>query len=32
MKAIVYKGMKNVKVRNMDNPKIQKDDDIIAKV
>lgn len=32
MKAIVYKGMKNVKVRNMDDPKIQKDDDIIVKV
>lgn len=32
MKAIVYKGMKNVKVRNVDDPKIQKDDDIIVKV
>lgn len=32
MKAIVYKGMKNIKVSNVDNPKIQKDDDIIAKV
>ena len=32
MKAIVYEGMKNVKVSNVDDPKIQKDDDIIVKV
>lgn len=32
MKAIVYKGMKNVEVNNVDDPKIQKDDDIIVKV
>lgn len=32
MKAIVYEGMKNVKVSNVDDPKIQKEDDIIVKV
>lgn len=32
MKAIVYEGMKNVKVNNVDDPKIQKEDDIIVKV
>lgn len=32
MKAIVCEGMKNVKVSNVDDPKIQKEDDIIVKV
>lgn len=32
MKAIVYEGMKNVNINNVDDPKIQKDDDIIVKV
>lgn len=32
MKAIVYRGMKNVDVENVDDPRIEKDDDIIVKV
>ncbi|WP_055666939.1 zinc-dependent alcohol dehydrogenase [Desnuesiella massiliensis] len=32
MKAIVYEGIRNVKVRNVEDPKIQKNDDIIVKV
>ncbi len=32
MKALVYEGVKNVKVKNVDDPSIQKDDDIIVKV
>lgn len=32
MKAIVYEGIRNVKVSNVEDPKIQKDDDIIVKV
>lgn len=32
MKAIVFEGIRNVKVKNVDDPKIQKDDDIIVKV
>ncbi len=32
MKAIVYEGMKNVNVANVDDPTIEKDDDIIVKV
>ncbi len=32
MKAIVYEGMKNVNVKNVADPKIQLDDDIIVKV
>lgn len=32
MKAIVYEGLKNVNINNVDDPKIQKDDDIIVKV
>lgn len=32
MKALVYEGIKNVKLNNVDDPKIQKEDDIIVKV
>lgn len=32
MKAIVYGGIKNVKVKNVDDPEIKLDDDIIVKV
>lgn len=32
MKAIVYEGIKDVKVKNVGDPKIEKDDDIIVKV
>lgn len=32
MKAIVYKGKRNVGVENVEDPKIEKDDDIIVKV
>lgn len=32
MKAIVYEGIRNVKVRNVEDPKLQKNDDIIVKV
>ncbi len=32
MKAIVYNGIKNVEVRNVEDPKIEKSDDIIVKV
>jgi S-(hydroxymethyl)glutathione dehydrogenase/alcohol dehydrogenase len=32
MKAIVYEGIKNVKVRSIGDPQIKKDDDIIVKV
>ncbi|MEI6100232.1 MAG: alcohol dehydrogenase catalytic domain-containing protein, partial [Eubacteriales bacterium] len=32
MKAIVYNGIKNVEVRDVDDPKIEKSDDIIVKV
>lgn len=32
MKAIVYEGMKNVKVAEVGDPSIQKQDDIILKV
>ncbi|WP_143317754.1 zinc-dependent alcohol dehydrogenase [Clostridium sp. HBUAS56017] len=32
MKAIVYEGIRNVKVQDVDDPKIQKSDDIIVKV
>ena len=32
MKAIVYKGIKKVDVENVEDPKIEKDDDIIVKV
>lgn len=32
MKAIVYEGIRDVKVKNVDDPKIQKNDDIIVKV
>lgn len=32
MKAIVYEGMKNVKVKNVDDPKIINNDDIIVKI
>lgn len=32
MKALVYEGMKNVKVKNVDDPEIKKPDDIIVKV
>lgn len=32
MKAIVYEGMKNVKVRNIGDPRILNGDDIIVKV
>ena len=31
MKAIVYKGIKKVDVENVEDPKIEKDDDIIQK-
>ncbi len=32
MKALVYEGIKNVKVREVNDPKIEKDDDIIVKI
>ena len=32
MKAIVYNGMRNVDVENVEDPKIEKSDDIIVKV
>ncbi len=32
MKALVFEGMKNVKVKNVEDPKIQNDDDILVKV
>jgi S-(hydroxymethyl)glutathione dehydrogenase/alcohol dehydrogenase len=32
MKAIVYEGIKNVKVKDVQSPKIEKNDDIIVKV
>lgn len=32
MKAIVYEGIRNVKVREVDDPRIEKEDDIIIKV
>ena len=32
MKAIVYEGIKNVNVRDVEDPKIEKNDDIIVKV
>lgn len=32
MKAICYAGMKNVEVRKVDDPKIEKDDDIVVRV
>lgn len=32
MKAIVYNGVKNVDVENVEDPKIEKDDDIIVRV
>ena len=32
MKAIVYNGKKNVDVENVEDPKIEKSDDIIIKV
>jgi S-(hydroxymethyl)glutathione dehydrogenase/alcohol dehydrogenase len=32
MKALVYEGLKDVKVANVEDPKIQKSDDIIVKV
>ena len=32
MKAIVYEGIKNVKVKNVADPRIEKADDIIVKV
>lgn len=32
MKAIVYEGIKNVKVKDVQDPKIEKNDDIIVKV
>ena len=32
MKAIVYNGMRNVDVENVEDPKIEKNDDIIVKV
>lgn len=32
MKAMVYEGMKNIKVKEVADPKIEKDDDIIIKV
>ncbi|CEP80776.1 Alcohol dehydrogenase GroES domain-containing protein [[Clostridium] sordellii] len=32
MKAIVYEGIKNVNVRDVEDPKIEKNDDIIIKV
>lgn len=32
MKAIVFEGMRNVNVENVDDPRIKKDDDIIVKV
>ena len=32
MKAIVYEGLKNIKVRDVPDPRLEKDDDIIIKV
>ena len=32
MKAICYAGMKNVEVRQVDDPKIENDDDIVVRV
>ena len=32
MKAVVYEGIKNVNVRDVEDPKIEKSDDIIIKV
>lgn len=32
MKAVCYEGMKNVKVKEVDDPRIQADDDVIIKV
>ena len=32
MKAIVYEGIKDVKVKNVRDPEIKNDDDIIVKV
>ena len=32
MKAIVYEGIKNVNIRDVADPKIEKSDDIIIKV
>ncbi|MBE6907893.1 MAG: glutathione-dependent formaldehyde dehydrogenase [Ruminococcaceae bacterium] len=32
MKALVYEGIKNVKIRSVDDPKLEKPDDIIVKV
>lgn len=32
MKAVVYEGVKNVQVRDVEDPSIEKDDDIIVKV
>ncbi|EPZ62575.1 alcohol dehydrogenase GroES-like domain protein [[Clostridium] sordellii ATCC 9714] len=32
MKAIVYEGIKNVNVRDVEDPKIERNDDIIIKV
>ena len=32
MKAIVYEGIRNVKVKDVEDPKIQRDDDIIVRV
>lgn len=32
MKAVVYEGIKNVKVKDVNDPKIEKDDDIVVKV
>lgn len=32
MKAIVYEGIRNVKVKEVDDPRIEKEDDIIVKV
>ena len=31
MKAIVFDGLQKVECRNVDNPRIEKDDDIIIK-
>lgn len=32
MKAITYRGTRNVEVQNVEDPKILKDDDIIVKI
>lgn len=32
MKAITYQGVRNVEIQNVEDPKIQKDDDIVVKV